>query len=95
MEKFLGRNFLGRNFLGRNFSGRIFVEREHPTENLVKIYLVFSFNEKTFYNLFCKIILQNKLGATGIVNKTQTQLSIFHNKSNSIGGIRYIHVTKQ
>ena len=23
-----------------------FVEREHPTENLVKIHLVFSFNEK-------------------------------------------------
>jgi len=60
-----------------------------------QIHLVFSFNEKTFYNLFCKIIIQNKLGATGIVNKTQTQLSIFHNKSNSIGGIRYIHVTKQ
>jgi len=60
-----------------------------------QIHLVFSFNQKTFCNLFCKIILQNKLGATGIVNKTQTQLSIFHNKSNSIGGIRYIHVTKQ
>jgi len=34
------------NFLRRNFGGRIFVEREHPTENLVKIYLVFSFSKK-------------------------------------------------
>jgi hypothetical protein len=43
MENFGGRNFLGRILFEMIF---VFVEREHPTENLVKIHLVFSFSKK-------------------------------------------------
>ena len=44
LEETLVEGTLVDGFLFKRFL--FFVEREHPTENLVKIHLVFSFNEK-------------------------------------------------